>query len=278
MSDTPTLQRRALLIGAASGLGLVAMGCRPKDAPEGLDSASRDSGAPDSEAPDSGDSGAVEGWASGGADALAEDYAVSFDEGCALTCFLGRGPCYNESPERRDITEGLQGLPTRLSLRITNTDCEPVVGAVVDIWHCSPDGFYSGEEAAARCTRDNPEAMASLWCRGTQTSDAEGRVDFDTVMPGWYPGRAVHVHVLIFIGRELFSTTQFGMPGELLDDIYANHPLYAVHGPPDTRNGADNIFRQDPEGHLFQWRRADDGALVLWQSVVIKASPAEEDC
>ena len=45
---------------------------------------------------------------------------------------------------RSNISEGQVGIPLLLKIKITDTDCEPVVDAFVDIWHCNSTGFYSG--------------------------------------------------------------------------------------------------------------------------------------
>ncbi len=70
---------------------------------------------------------------------------------CTVTCAQTRGPCFAKAPVRTDISEGRLGLPTRVSLRLVDAEtCNPVEGAVIDIWHCSADGVYSGE-AASMC-------------------------------------------------------------------------------------------------------------------------------
>ncbi|WP_426752119.1 hypothetical protein [Myxococcus sp. Y35] len=43
------------------------------------------------------------------------------------------------------------------------------------------------------CTSGDAEARAARWFRGVQTTDANGRVNFDTCFPGWYSSRTIHI-------------------------------------------------------------------------------------
>ena len=96
----------------------------------------------------------------------------------------------DEQFDRRDITEGYPGHPVLLGLRVVDTTCEPVPGAAVEIWHTDHTGDYS----AFRDGGDGKnEAAGTTFMRGTQVADEDGIVRFDTIYPGWYPGRAVHI-------------------------------------------------------------------------------------
>ncbi|MCB9679753.1 MAG: protocatechuate 3,4-dioxygenase [Alphaproteobacteria bacterium] len=266
MSDPFRPDRRTVLAGLASvtALACVDLGERP--------------GTLDDTAV-SGDT-AVGTWATGGTASLAAAYAVTFDDTCVQECELTLGPCYAETIERRDISEGVDGLPMRLAFRVVDTDCNPVAGVVVDVWHCSPSGLYSGADAATMCTDGDSEARAGRWFRGMQTTDADGRVDFDTCMPGWYSGRAVHIHFQVrTAGGQASLTSQFGFDPTLLADVFANHPVYSPHGQPDTPNAQDNIFRSNNDGSLiFDWYQADDGALVVYKTLVVRADLSDPTC
>ena len=64
---------------------------------------------------------------------------------CTLTTELEIGPYYlYDILFRSNITEGQAGVPLLLQVKVANTDCEPLVDAFVDIWHCNSTGFYSG--------------------------------------------------------------------------------------------------------------------------------------
>ncbi len=218
-------------------------------------------------------------WATGGAAVLAETYPVPFDDTCAQDCELTLGPCYIPSTDRKDISEGVPGLPMRVSFRVVDTDCTPVEGVVVDIWHCAPNGLYSGADTPQICTTGDQEARDSEWFRGLQVSDADGRVDFDSCMPGWYPGRAVHIHFQVRTpDGQATLTSQFGFDPALVADIYATHPDYAPRGQPDTSNASDAVFANGDAALLFDGYAADDGALVVHRTLVVRSSLADPTC
>ncbi len=70
---------------------------------------------------------------------------------CILTPKQTAGPFYFDSRQmRRDITEGRLGVPLRLHLTVVDADrCEPIKGALVDVWHADAEGLYSGFGDAA---------------------------------------------------------------------------------------------------------------------------------
>lgn len=116
------------------------------------------------------------------------------------------GP-YFRNPKliRRNISEGLDGIP--LVLRLTIIDAmtrEPVNGAIVDIWHCNARGAYSGwskvnpdKEVDVGDIGAIPRTDDDTYLRGGQFTDQKGIVRFTTIYPGFYAGRALHIHVAI---------------------------------------------------------------------------------
>ncbi|MCB9744542.1 MAG: protocatechuate 3,4-dioxygenase [Alphaproteobacteria bacterium] len=271
MNEPLTLKRRELLLGALVGALGAAVGCGSKDGVDSELDSGVDSGV------DTG-AGSADAWATGGTAGMAATYAVSFSDDCAQTCELTLGPCYAETLTREDISEGEDGLPTRLVFRVVDTDCNPVEGAVVDVWHCAPSGLYSGDDAADMCTEGDAEATSSRWFRGQQSTDADGRVDFNTCMPGWYPSRAVHIHFQVLLNGAAYVVSQLGFDEDLLEDVFDVHPVYSPYGQPDTPNSQDNILGRDLDRSLFEWKRASDGVLVVWKTLVIRRSLSESTC
>src|SRR5262249_336609 len=53
----------------------------------------------------------------------------------------------------------------------------PIVGAEVDIWHSSPEGFYENQDPV----------QADMNLRGKFFTDADGRISFRSVKPAGYP-------------------------------------------------------------------------------------------
>lgn len=270
--------RRGFAVGVLGGAGatLILAACRPLAGPDRA--GPRDTGPPDDTDADD----AADTWASGGTAAMQGGYPDPFaDEAltaCALTCATTEGPCYARSVERRDISEGFPGLPVRLAIRVVDEACAPVAGAVVDLWHASADGLYSGDDAVPFCTRNDPVAKANRFFRGYQTTDASGRADFDTVVPGWYPGRAVHYHFTIRRGDTAFVTGQLVFDDTLIARIFDAHPDYAARGRPDTWNVDDGIVRDAIPELTLATARMEDGALLAWKTIVIGSEPAAEPC
>lgn len=157
---------------------------------------------------------------------------------CVLIPEMAAGPFPNRDQlERRDITEGVPGRPVRLGLRVVDAACAPIPGAVVEVWHADATGDYSSYEDGGG---GKDEAEGTTFLRGTQTADGDGILDVATIYPGWYPGRAVHVHVRVRIDDELVLTTQLFFPDEVTAEVLATG-AYAEHGPPDTTNDEDGL-------------------------------------
>ena len=133
-------------------------------------------------------------------------------------------------------------MPLHLTMVVVgaNAGCAPVPGAVVDIWHANAAGKYS--DIASEGT------SAKKFLRGLQATDANGQANFTTVFPGWYSGRAVHIHfkVRVFSG----STTTFEFNSQLFFDPATTNAIdatsaYSSRGTPNVANSADNIYGSD---------------------------------
>lgn len=223
-------------------------------------------------APSSTATGSPGGWASGGTAAMTDKdtYPDPFTDplgnACALTPAQTLGPCYAQTIEREDISEGNPGLPVRLAFLVVDTDCNPIPNASVDVWHTDVGGLYSGDDAIDMCTLNDPEAEAGRWYRGVQTGGADGKVYFDTCLPGWYGGRAIHIHYTVRVGDQEYLTSQLYFPQALIDEIFATHPDYAPLGQPDTSNAADGIYVPTAE---LDWAQMTDGAMLASKVLVV---------
>lgn len=168
---------------------------------------------------------------------------------CVLIPAKTEGPYFvdeklNRSDIRTDPGDGTTqaGVPLNLTMVVVRADasCAPVHGAVVDIWHANADGKYSDIASEGTAGRK--------YLRGLQATDADGAASFTTIFPGWYAGRAVHVHfkVRVFSGSATtyeFNSQLFFDPA-LTNDVYATS-AYSARGTPSTSNAADNIFGSD---------------------------------
>jgi protocatechuate 3,4-dioxygenase beta subunit len=77
-------------------------------------------------------------------------------------------------------------------------------------------------------------------------TDASGRVSFQTIYPGWYTGRTVHIHFKVRTTPDSPSgyslTSQLYFDDALTDQVHATAP-YSQKGTRDTRNSNDGIYR-----------------------------------
>jgi protocatechuate 3,4-dioxygenase beta subunit len=153
---------------------------------------------------------------------------------CVLMPELTEGPYYLDLDlVRHDITEGRPGLPLELAVGVVDAEsCDPVEGAAVDVWHCDAEGAYSGVEGDA-----------GTFLRGVQVTGADGVAAFRTILPGWYAGRAVHVHLKVALGTTDVHTGQLFFDEATIAAAYESAP-YTARGAPDTSNEADGIFGQ----------------------------------
>jgi protocatechuate 3,4-dioxygenase beta subunit len=295
-------RRQLLALGAAMVAGRALAACGPKDGAAGLDGGTTGAGEAGVDgaaaANDAGtclanevDAGAST-WATGGTASMTAraTYPNPFASGCnlptacAATCELTQGPCYSDqSVEIQDISYGYGGLPTRFYFQVLDESCKPVSGAVIDVWHVSPVGKYSGDDSTnediAFCTDNDSDFTSHLYFRGKQTTDANGVAYFDSCFPGWYSSRTVHVHLTISVGGSAYVTTQLCFDDALVDAIVAGQPLYDTRGQRDTTNTTDTVFTASDYGdYEMAVARMSDGAMLAWKTIVVRSSLSESVC
>ena len=153
---------------------------------------------------------------------------------CVLTPELTEGPYYIAGEKlRRDIREGHPGTLLTLNLKVLDASTyKPLKGAAVEIWHADAAGDYSGFGGGA---------SSRTFLRGVQKTDAAGLAVFKTIYPGWYQGRAVHIHVKVHVGGSVVHTGQLFFPDSLTDTVYRASP-YAARGARQVWNADDSIF------------------------------------
>jgi protocatechuate 3,4-dioxygenase beta subunit len=175
-------------------------------------------------------------------------------ETASTTCVVRpeqtEGPYYVDTGlDRSDIREEREGVPLELTFNVSRVDqgdasaCGPLAGALVDVWHCDAAGEYSGVEDNAAGDFDT---RGETFLRGYQVTDENGVARFATIYPGWYQGRAVHIHFTIRDSPESEQgyefTSQLYFDDALTDEVQSQG-LYAEKGPRDLLNSEDGIFR-----------------------------------
>jgi protocatechuate 3,4-dioxygenase beta subunit len=123
--------------------------------------------------------------------------------GCVVKPEMTEGPYFVDkqamrSDIRSDPHSGVEklGLPVALAFAVSRLGdgvCEPLRDAVVDVWQCDALGQYS----AVSDPRFEAAALKESFLRGAQHTNELGVARFLTIYPGWYAGRAVHIHFKI---------------------------------------------------------------------------------
>lgn len=173
----------------------------------------------------------------------------------------------NRSDIRSDPASGAlkEGTPLDLVLAVSGIragGCEPLPGAHLDIWHCDATGVYSGVEDPGFNT------VGQNFLRGYQLTDKAGEARFRTIYPGWYPGRAVHIHFKIRTdpgserGHEF--TSQLYFDDALTSRVYSRKPYAGRSGRWDL-NADDRIFARGGDQLLLAPKAVGDGYAARFE-------------
>ncbi|WP_433477734.1 intradiol ring-cleavage dioxygenase [Spirillospora sp. CA-142024] len=211
---------------------------------------------------------------------------------CVLSPETTEGPYYLDyEMVRRDVTEDRPGIPMILRVTVVDTTagCRPVKRAAVDIWHCDAGGVYSGYEGntlpggpPSGTPTDAPTGTPTgtptgpppggggghadpvndlTFLRGVQLSNGHGIAELRTIYPGWYQGRALHIHVKVHVGGKVDAeektytgghvshTGQFFFAEELAEKVAAIEP-YKNNTVTRVKLEEDGIYRQAGSGLL----------------------------
>jgi protocatechuate 3,4-dioxygenase beta subunit len=170
---------------------------------------------------------------------------------CFLTPQSIEGPYYLDPKlVRAEIAEGRAGVPLRVDLRVIDgASCKPSERARVDVWHADAQGIYSGYEGQG--DKANVSTAGQKFLRGTQFTDGNGAVSFQTIYPGWYAGRTAHVHVKVLVDDRSLLAVQMYFPETVNELIYAKMPAYAGRKPRTVFNANDRFATSDPRRLSF---------------------------
>jgi len=207
----------------------------------------------------------------GGASAILpmNSSAISSAPGCVVRPELTIGPYFvddqlNRSDIRFDPLEGNVSEGTPLALKVNVFDvasrsCTPLEGAQVDVWHCDAWGHYSGVSERGFNT------LGQKFLRGYQLTDVKGGVQFQTIYPGWYSGRTVHIHFMIrtraLDGQVYQFTSQLFFRDAVTDQVHSKEP-YVLKGQRNTRNADDSIYKRGGSQLLLNTRGVDNGYMA----------------
>ena len=155
------------------------------------------------------------------------------DDDLAATLSQTAGPFFTpDSPERQSLLEpGMPGTRLVVTGYVYSTDCQPIPGALLDFWQADDAGVYDNQ---------------GYRLRGHQFTDEEGGFTLETIVPGLYPGRTRHIHVMAQGANQPVLTTQLYFPDE-------------------PANASDGIFNPDL---TMDVQDADDGEVAFFTFVL----------
>lgn len=119
------------------------------------------------------------------------------------------GPFYKRAAPHRSVlvTEADEGERFVLTGKVTAADCTPLAGAVLDVWQANARGEYDNE---------------GFRFRGALETDAHGRYELRTIVPGRYLNgaryRPAHIHVKLRARGHRLLTTQLYFAGDPYND------------------------------------------------------------
>lgn len=195
---------------------------------------------------------------------------VDSSEDCEMSPEETKGPFPNKTPSdyvRENIIGDRKGIPLLINMTVLNNDngCKPLSNTMVDVWHCDSNGHYS-EYGGNRMQSDDMTKRHFL--RGRQTTDMDGRVSFISIFPGYYRGRAPHIHVEVLgnSGKSILAT-QIAFPETVCDTVYTTEHY---RGGEYISNTSDMVFRDSPYRNMADSITGNltDGFTLLKKIVV----------
>lgn len=197
----------------------------------------------------------------------------SAGDDCDVSPRETRGPFPTKTPAQMmqsNIKSDRTGIALLINFTILDksNQCKPLTEAHVDIWHCDKDGNYSeyGNHPMQRT-----DLTSAHFLRGRQTTDANGNVSFLSVYPGWYHGRAPHIHIEVFDKTATsLLVTQVAFPENISNKVYAS-PLYAGRGVADTPNNKDNVFSDSLSEQMATVTGNINDGFTLSSTIIVKS-------
>ncbi|QWA40869.1 intradiol ring-cleavage dioxygenase [Chryseobacterium sp. ZHDP1] len=199
----------------------------------------------------------------------------SSSTGCSVTNSETEGPFPTKSPStlvQTNIVGDRTGVPFTITITVQNTNasCANLQGAIVDIWHCDKEGNYSEYGGTAM---QSANYTSYHFLRGRQTTDANGKVSFTSIFPGWYSGRATHIHVHIYnsAGQSLL-VTQIAFPegnDSAVVQVASSTGYKGMNG--YTYNASDNVFSDGTSNEMSTITGSVSAGYALTHTIKVSA-------
>ncbi|GAA5923558.1 intradiol ring-cleavage dioxygenase [Sporobolomyces koalae] len=203
-----------------------------------------------------------------------QEEATMRNHSCALAPEVTEGPYYHTEghPIRQNMAEDQLGLLFLMDVGVIDVNtCKPLPNVLVDLWHANTTGHYAGHpEQAPHLRWEGPahegprKGLLSKYprtndhetfLRGAWPTNKNGLSQFTSIFPGYYTGRATHVHVRLhtewetlkngtFRSNRLIHTGQIFVPDNVNAQVDKLHP-YNMNPIADkwgrTRNWVDSL-------------------------------------
>ena len=169
---------------------------------------------------------------------------------CELSPSETSGPFTIKTPSqlmRENIVGDRSGVAMLITISVLDksNNCNPLSGVLVDIWHCDAQGYYS---EYGNTSLQEEDFTQSHFLRGRQTTDANGNASFISIFPGWYPGRAPHIHLeILTVNETSIRVSQIAFPKSVCDTVYTSTDY---KGEADTLNTGDSVFSDGVDGNM----------------------------
>ncbi len=187
-----------------------------------------------------------------------------------------------------------RGVPLKLTINVLDASnaCKPLNGVAVDIWHANAHGLYSDETSQqAGGGSTGGDTAGQNFLRGYQITGEDagpngsavaGQVGFTTIWPGWYTGRAIHIHVRV---RKLSSsgatiagyTTQIFFSDADNDRVLTRAAPYRARVPqkdPTTDENDTVLQRADDATNIVSVTGSASKGFAATFNVMLKESQA----
>ncbi|MCB1258020.1 MAG: hypothetical protein KDB26_12985, partial [Microthrixaceae bacterium] len=148
-----------------------------------------------------------------------------------------------------DGSDTQEGVPLTLKVNVQNSECAALANAAVYVWHCNRDGEYS----VYNSQMIGGDFTSHTWLRGAQVTDSQGNVEFTTILPGRYQGRAFHIHFEVYSDDSFNNkllTSQMAMDDDLANQLFSEAG-YTDALRNDTSNSQDGIFSDGVSNQLL---------------------------
>ncbi|GAA5899267.1 intradiol ring-cleavage dioxygenase [Sporobolomyces salmoneus] len=193
---------------------------------------------------------------------------------CVLAPEVTEGPYYHTEghPIRQNMAEDQLGLLFLMDVGVIDVNtCKPLPDVLVDLWHANTTGHYAGHpEQEAHLKWEGPahegprKGLLSKYprtndhetfLRGAWPTNKNGLSQFTSIFPGYYTGRATHVHIRLhtewgtlkngtFRSNRMIHTGQIFVPDTVNAQIDKLHPYNInpiAHKWGRTRNWEDSL-------------------------------------